>query len=205
MIIPDKKILFVHIPKTGGQSVTKYFLENIGEKTNLKNSKYGLINNKKSKRDGPHHFHHLLLKEYLDLGLVNNIDEYFKITVVRNPYSRFISAFYFNNLDKEFSFSEVLNKLPFEDSRTDLWRMFIPQIEFIKLNGNIAIDKIFYQEKLDDMFDFFNKNYSMKGKFYANKSKIKTNHTILTKDEIKKINKIYFKDFQILRYKINEN
>lgn len=201
MIIPEKKTLFVHIPKTGGQSVTKYFLENLGEKPNLKNSKYGLINNKKSKRHGPHHFHHLLLKEYKELELIDSIDEYFKISVVRNPYARFVSAFYFNNLQKDFSFKQVLDKLPFKDTRSDLYRMFIPQTDYLTVDNKIQIDKLFYQENLDEFFDFFSKNYKMSGRVYTNKSKIKITDSFLKDDEIQLINKIYYRDFQEFGYK----
>lgn len=201
MIIPEKKILFVHIPKTGGQSVTKFFLENLGEKANLKNAKYGLINNKKNKRQGPHHFHHLLLKEYEKLGLVNDVKEYFKITVVRNPYSRFISAYYFNKLQNDFSFREVLDRLPFADERSDLYRMFIPQTNYLTVDNKIQIDKVFYQENLDDFFEFFLKKYKMSGSVYTNKSKIKITDSFLKDDEIQLINKIYYRDFQDFGYK----
>ena len=201
MIIPEKKILFVHIPKTGGQSVTKYLLQNLGEKTNLKNSKYGLINNKKSKIKGPCHFHHLLLREYKSLGLIENIDDYFKISVVRNPYSRFVSAFYFNNLQDKFSYADVLKQLPFEDKNLDLYRMFIPQVDYLKIGGKIKIDKLFYQENLKELFNFFNNEYMMKGNYYTNISKT-TEQKPLTKKDIILINQIYFADFREFRYKM---
>lgn len=201
MIIPEKKILFVHIPKTGGQSVTKYLLQNLGEKTNLKNSKYGLINNKKSKIEGPYHFHHLLLREYKSLGLVKNIDDYFKISVVRNPYSRFVSAFYFNNLQDKFSYTDVLKQLPFEDKNLDLYRMFIPQVDYLKIGGKIKIDKLFYQENLKELFNFFNNEYMMKGNYYTNISKT-TEQKPLTKKDIILINQLYFVDFREFGYKM---
>jgi hypothetical protein len=200
MIIAEKKILFVHIPKTGGQSVTKYFLENLGEKPNLKNNKYGLINNKKAKRHGPHHFHHLLLKEYKELELIDSIYKYFKISVVRNPYSRFISAYYFNNLQNDFSFKEVLSKLPFEDERSDLYRMFLPQTDYLMVDNKIQIDKLFYQENLEEFFNFFNKKYKMSGSIYTNKSKNKIIDSKLKHDEIELINNIYYQDFLLLGY-----
>ena len=151
MIMSDKKLLFVHITKTGGQTIMSYLLDNLGENpTSYKNPKYELIPNKKFKLDGPEHYHHKFLHEYVD------VDDYFKFTVVRDPYERFRSAFYFKGLYTQYTYKEFTKIIPtITDRRTDMYRMFCPQIEY--LQGHI--DKIFHTERLDEVFRFLKDKY----------------------------------------------
>jgi hypothetical protein len=70
MILPDKKIIFIHIPRTGGTSVEKYF-----------NFKYEAGWKPKTAQ-------HLTLQEYSEHY---DTDNYFKFTIVRNPWDRLMS------------------------------------------------------------------------------------------------------------------
>ena len=67
-IIPEKKLLFIHIPKTGGTSITKAF--------------------------GLKEIHHLNLQYYEGQlkDKMERLEDYFKFTFVRNPYDRYASA-----------------------------------------------------------------------------------------------------------------
>ena len=71
MINHEHKFLFLHLPKTGGTSINKFF-----------NDKFD-----NNERD----FGHPYLSDYK----CNNFDDYFKFTVVRNPYDRLVSAFFY--------------------------------------------------------------------------------------------------------------
>lgn len=77
----DRKILFVHIPKTGGTSVIDYF----DFKQNTRNL-YGRIMNTSVE------------VSHLPLYVINelyNIDGYYKFCFVRNPWDRMVSEFKF--------------------------------------------------------------------------------------------------------------
>lgn len=70
MILHDSKIIFIHIPRTGGTSVEKHF---------------GFKHQHGWK---PETAQHLTLKEYSNHYDVN---DYFKFTLVRNPWDRLVS------------------------------------------------------------------------------------------------------------------
>jgi len=78
MILPHKKIIFIHIPRTGGTSVEKYF--------NFKPSVDWKIKTAQ----------HLTLKEY---GDHYELDDYFKFSIVRNPWDRLISWYLWSYAD----------------------------------------------------------------------------------------------------------
>jgi len=80
MILKNKKIIFVHIPRTGGCSIENHF------------------NFKASDTWKPDTAQHLTLQEYSEHF---DIDKYFKFTVVRNPWDRIISWYLW-------SFAEVI-------------------------------------------------------------------------------------------------
>ncbi|WP_019503959.1 sulfotransferase family protein [Pleurocapsa sp. PCC 7319] len=93
MIVADqKKIIYVHIYKTGGSSITKLLLPHITEKYRSKNPKTAGINWQKT-----WHIDNRMHSKFSDaLPFVDelNIDleEYFKFTFVRNPYSWVLSV-----------------------------------------------------------------------------------------------------------------
>ena len=59
MILYEHKIIFVHIPKTAGQSVTNYFLNNIGKNFTLDLPEFGLLENLNLEMPGPQNHHHM--------------------------------------------------------------------------------------------------------------------------------------------------
>jgi hypothetical protein len=93
MISHKHKCIFIHIPKTGGQSVWRFFYGN-----NWRN-----VNNIK-----PGSSHHLNCTEEL-------LNEYFVWTTVRNPYSRTVSLFKYlkkiRRISRKLSFNDFINYL----------------------------------------------------------------------------------------------
>ena len=130
MINHEHKFLFLHLPKTGGTSINKFF-----------NDKFD-----NNERD----FGHPYLSEYIydkKTDRYTNLKNYFKFTIIRNPYDRLISAFFYmkeySNFPFDISFrkkwkleddtfeSFVIEKLPIILSDKDIRpRHFKPQIEF---------------------------------------------------------------------------
>ena len=70
MIIPERKVIFIHIPKTAGTSIEKYF-----------NS------------DKPQCLKHDVIKD-IKIKFPKEYNSYAKFTVVRNPYDRMVSWYF---------------------------------------------------------------------------------------------------------------
>jgi hypothetical protein len=86
-IFEDKKTIFIHIPKTGGTSVTKKFLPEYSD------------------------FKHYDFLFYQNL-LKDKIDEYEFFTVVRNPFERIVSYFNMHIVQTPFIMEKILEYSP---------------------------------------------------------------------------------------------
>ena len=201
MIIREKNIIFVHIPKTAGQSVTKFLLESIGKKYSLKNSNYGLIFNNKKKLKGPTHYHHLTLFEYKELGIVKDLEYYYKFAVFRNPYKRFQSIFNYNkniHLCTEYKqFIKLIENKVFADNA--LYRHTLPQTWYVDYNLN-NLDDCFFVEKISQLEKKFKNKYGFEQTILTENQSIE-NKIPLDNYTINFINKYYEKDFELLGYK----
>lgn len=90
MIDLKNRILFIHIPKTGGQSIEKYFREIRGIPTAAQAALGLHLNDKKSPLE--RHNGHNTLEMYENYFFGGEIPDDFKcFTVVRHPVSRFWS------------------------------------------------------------------------------------------------------------------
>lgn len=202
MILNKEKIIFIHIPKTAGQAVTKFLLDNIDKKFTLKSKDYGLINNKRNKVPGPKHLHHCNLIEYESLNLVKNIESYFKFTIFRNPYTRFVSAFYYNKFKhncqtyKDFVKFYEGNSFP---ETEDLFRHFIPQTWYVNYNLK-SLEAYFFQERMDEFEKYFFVTYNFSRKLQIINPRIEVNIDKLDNYTIDFIKKYYKKDFELLGY-----
>lgn len=203
MILKDKKIVFVHIPKTAGQSVTDFLLRNTKKSFTLNLPKMGLVENLDLSIKGPQNHHHMFLDEYVDLGYVNKDDlkNYFKFCVLRNPFDKFISSFYYKRLHKKYSYITFLEEVyPTLNTRDDVYRHFCPQTNYINSSYG-KIDKFFIlDENFNNNFsNYFFENYNFKN--YMNKKNelpIKV-EKIKPLDEITmlRLKKIYRADFKL--------
>ena len=191
MVLVKQNILFIHIPKTGGQSITVYLLENNNQPTdNLNNSDFGLINNNNFKLKGPQHYHHMFLTEYEKMYKIKN---YFIFSVVRNPFDRFVSAFYYSGFAEEYDYVDMIDIIPTlkKNKKLDLYRMFCPQYKFFE--GKSKIDKIFKTENLHESFNFLNNKFQFKStKDYFINSRNKTRKPL--NETTKNFIKNYYKD-----------
>lgn len=122
---PTKRLLFIHIPRTGG----RFFHENL--KLNGFHDEAGL--NRWDSMDGVEltHFHRDLYEKYLDIEGIPHI------AIVRNPINKFFSASSFFKrmygediqelMEDEFMFFNMLNNFPLTESVN--W--FRPQSDFV--------------------------------------------------------------------------
>lgn len=150
MISHKYKCIFVHIPKCAGTSVNKLLSENtiFDYRTPNYDFLYGWCPKRKL------FLQHATVQELLELDLISTKiwNEYYKFTIIRNPWDRLISSYNWikNNLsirgkindfltmDNQFSRIELLNAL---DYRADHLKS---QSEFV----------FFEDYDLDDIFEF---------------------------------------------------
>ena len=203
MILKDPKILFVHIPKSAGQSISKYLQENVGKPYDLNNLEFGFKHNKDLKNPGPQNTHHLFYKEYTDYNWVlDNIDSYFSFAMVRNPYDRFVSAFHWRfEVFKNHTYKSFIENFS-EDFRSDINRHFARQSDFVTCHGTIGVDKIFRLEYdvPDNFTRFMRKKFGFtKPLGLVNKAHNKRK-TPLDRATMDFINDYYDQDFKLFGY-----
>lgn len=143
MIINDKeyeKVLFVHIPKTAGQSIFKFIYDNHLDMWSRTGTR---------RHDS-----------YKQLNANNIIDEnVFSFSVVRNPYTRTYSCFkqYNKTNETDISFMEYLTNIKNNIISNETPLLHLPQYTYmIDDSDNIAITKIYNFENLKELEDDLN-------------------------------------------------
>ncbi|MFC3286228.1 sulfotransferase family 2 domain-containing protein [Litchfieldella rifensis] len=141
----ENKIIFIHIPKTAGNAIMK--------------SLYG----------APATGHDYAMR-YLKYD-AEKFYSYYKFAVVRNPWDRLVSSFFYLKqggmgfFDKDFankylstidSFDYFLDKMADDLKYREKilsWVHFVPQTKFIcDPSGNVLVDEVLKIENIDDAF-----------------------------------------------------
>jgi chondroitin 4-sulfotransferase 11 len=200
MVWDDKhKIIFFHIPKTGGSSIELAF----GLFTF--NNGYRIDNNIKAMQ-------HFTWEEYKNYLGQKKYDEYYKFTIIRNPYNKVISDYFWLKNIAKLEYDNFQNKsfdeyLDYCDHlvKNNLYNLtifhdhFMPQHKFIYDNNNkLMIDKIFQFENFDYIENFIKIIYDVNIN-HINKNETK-NNIILNDEQKNKIYNIYKNDFILLKY-----
>jgi hypothetical protein len=181
LIMKYNKVLFIHIPKTGGTSISS-FLES--------NNMDSWIRKYPARHD-PYHF----------MQQVNNITpDVFSFSVVRNPYTRAYSYYkHFNyqnqlNVSFEVFLNYIKDKVSFQ--RTPM--IIFPQSYYLfDTNNQISLSKIYRFENLQEFEKDFNTKLTCLRKGMYNKEDYYRDYT---KENISLVKDIYFEDFKILNY-----
>jgi hypothetical protein len=154
MLCHEYRFIFVHIPKTAGQSIETYFLNLMG--LSWENRSSFLLRPNHDPRCGPPALAHLRIVEYMDLGYVSPkiFNTYFKFAFVRNPWDRMVSEYKYRWLGKGIKFKDFLfNHFP-QPGWNDHYIHIMPQYSFLCDNaGNIAVDFIGQYERLQSDFN----------------------------------------------------
>ncbi len=199
VICHNKKCIYIHIPKTAGTSVEQFLREN--GKNGLQ---YHGVRNGRSM----HHFSAFDLKH--ENPYIYSL--YYKFTIVRNPYDRLLSEYYWTPIpgigyksgqtkaDFITYVSRVVNRRLYYDNIYN--DHFIPQYLFIYNGKRHIIDEIFKYEELNDCIEKLKTKLNISIDFPClNKSKnssiIKTGWNERQKE---RIFKIYHQDFILFNY-----
>ena len=227
LIIPEIKLIFIHIPKSGGSSLnsciltTQYNLYTTGRIKSKQNNSLVLYNCKNSseyfkiedfnysKTDLAHVYNDLFYSLKKQPG--PNLDEYNRFIFVRNPYKRLLSAYQykFNHLKKE-DFFHLLNSLSNSDFTDKKFIHLMPQFNFYKVNDIVFKLETFYSEE-NKIINLFNSEikfffqYLKEHASVTNKAKKKISlEEFYDNESLQLVNKIYKKDFLLFEYDIKE-
>lgn len=209
MISKSLKFVFIHITKTAGSSITYYLQEFADDEIHINTDKdhhlYGDLHVKSKYlteigkcATGFEHLpynnaKHLSLQEYRNFYGKELIDSYFKFTVVRNPYHRFISGYYF-------WFPQPTENQLIEENIDITIRRLVPQTKLI----DSTVHVVKYENLIEDLnsINFF----TDKGIFFDNLPVINENKIAYNPSKIlnpllrNKIYTIYKNDFETFGY-----
>jgi len=151
MIIPELNALFVHVPKTAGQSVEACFLDHLA--AGPEDHAGYLLNKNADPAKGPPRLAHLIAPEYVTLGHMSQqaFDRAFKFGFVRNPWNRLVSEYRFSDGRVRVSFRTwIMRDFP-TPGWSDPWRHVMPQVDYLfDKNGEPAVDYIGRFESLEN-------------------------------------------------------
>lgn len=223
MILPNEKIIFMHIPKTGGVSVENFFLEKYGYERNpfLLIHGYGVgLNTNKSKYAVYPHMHYSL-KEIVIEAKKNKIivdNSWTIFSIVRNPYYKFLSDLMYQDvtpLKYQFHTLPEVNKKDYINYCIDLYlksdtnenyhsNHARPQYQFFE-ECDLECKIFKFEEGLINIIESL--GFDTGGSFphYLDPSQTfnipKPNYSkMLTRQLIEVVNKEYKKDFEIYNY-----
>ena len=198
-------VLFIHIPKTGGQSIASYFLSLEGIPWEDR-EKFLLIQNPEP-NVGPPQVAHFTIDEYLKADLLSpeTIENAIKFAVVRNPWARLWSEynFYWKSICSWDNFFEFFPNRIIDDheSGRDGARHIKPQVEFISPGMEIL-----RFENLENEFAAFCDRHSIP-KYHLSHSHNASNagHYVDAYDpqKIKAVAEFYHQDIAAFGYEFN--
>lgn len=209
MIIDEYKIIFVHIPKTAGTTLTFSLLP----VSNLYRQITAMMNLPKNVQE--QYGLTFALKHAPALQIQKQIgdqkwSQYYKFAVIRNPWDRTVSAYHWiqrhNKKFKDLSFREYINFIPENSNNRNhpLYRQLRTQSSFIKSNNNIIIDELFQFEKLQECFRTLNSKFGIERKrneSYKLARNRKPYQEYYTKRMSDIIEEFYQDDIQLFDYK----
>lgn len=151
MVSHKHKCIFIHIPKTGGMSVENCFLESLGLRFYLSEAPPLLLSHNKNMNIGPHSLAHLAPLEYVKYSYITQeqFDDYFKFSIIRNPYERAVSIYKHFQYHRIMSFTGFI-KYEFPKLLENMYYFVKPQADFLfDERGNLLVDYVGKFETLE--------------------------------------------------------
>jgi hypothetical protein len=157
MISTLDNCLFVHIPKTGGQSIESVFLQRAGLTWEQREAM--LLKKNHDPTMGPPRLAHLFAVEYVKLGYITaeQFNRFFKFSFVRNPWHRLVSEYLYRKYPysfKDFVFKHFPTSINDDYTKGfDGYRHVIPQYKFLyDEQENLLVDFVGKFEQITEDF-----------------------------------------------------
>lgn len=155
MICRPYRCVYVHIPKTAGQSVEQFFMDLLGLDWDA-DRKVLLLNSNNDPALGTEKLAHLSASEYVECGHITQqeFSSFFRFSFVRNPWTRILSEYRYRNYFHHRSFRDfVINKMP-KPGFDDKYRHVMPQYDMLHdRDGKLLVDFVGRFESLQQDFD----------------------------------------------------
>jgi len=154
--------LFIHIPKTAGNSIafalspySECALEPAkkirGTKDDFDN--FWLVDTALGRHK------HLTLKQYADFLGENKLEQYFVFTCIRNPWDRIVSLYFHRKLRKgdDASREAGFNRQEFaefiDENTGESYNDFKSYLDFVSIDGEVRADAVIRYENLQEGFN----------------------------------------------------
>lgn len=156
LISHTKKFIFIKTSKTAGTSVELYFEpyciaddgSEVTEDRDQVMSEYGIVGGRGSGKCDVLHSH-MPAKSIKTLVSDEQWQTYLKFTVVRNPFDRLVSRYFFNRKVKEGrSLLGVPDEQIIDDFRNFAKNTYFPLLGQVSLGPRLAVDKVIRFESL---------------------------------------------------------
>lgn len=194
MYIPKHNAFFIHVPKTGGNSIEFYFLKEMGINVSIGNSNSVFNNNKKliigtQKGYQSAHYTAEQLKSIEEFNKSN-----FVFSIVRHPFDRFISEFAWRQQHRSIKLNKLLENLE-EQNDARLYSCW----DYLTIDNKLVVDRIFKLENTEEINTTLSKQFNIDFKMPWHNPSKKDKH-ILTDKEKEIIMKVWRKDFEEFNY-----
>jgi hypothetical protein len=204
MLVHQYRCIFVHIPKTGGKSVQRFF--------------------------GTHWQDHKDISGYAQELEPHIFESYHKFAIVRNPWDRVVSDYIYqkkkrsprsarlcveDDRGRTRTFREWLEAVLADPFRfaPDQWgarvsrgiHRWSPQLDWISINGKIAVDSVLHMENLQKEFAELSSNLGLPSRQLPCRNwRFHAHYSYYHDDSTRKlVEKYYEKDIETFGYRFN--
>lgn len=207
MLDNNRKFLFIHVPKTGGQSIERSVLKSYNLTWDDKDQFLMGKNPDYIQQKTSHHFSHLRASEFLKYNHISEqqFNEYFKFSFVRNPWRRVVSFYYYLDYNTRMEFDRfVMTQL--EPTRNLRLIPFLkPQHDYLYIDDNLSVDYLGRTETMaQDFQNIKNKiglgHLKQIPKLNTSTPDNKDWKNLYNQRLIKKVHSLYEKDIDSFKY-----